>query len=53
MERSDKIARSDFGQPKADPKGGIQGCIPQIREPAKISPDSGPSGLHPGYIERL
>jgi hypothetical protein len=27
--KPDKIAGSDFGQPKAGPKGGIQGCIPQ------------------------
>ncbi|MDH5513247.1 MAG: hypothetical protein OEY27_08570 [Gammaproteobacteria bacterium] len=27
--KPDKIARSDFGQPQAGPKGGIQGCIPQ------------------------
>jgi hypothetical protein len=27
--KPDKIAGSDFEQPKAGPKGGIQGCIPQ------------------------
>jgi hypothetical protein len=27
--KPDKIAGGDFGQPKAGPKGGIQGCIPQ------------------------
>ncbi len=32
MKRSDKIARSDFGQPKAGPQGGVQGWTPQIRE---------------------
>ena len=32
MERSDKIAGSDFGQPKAGPKGGVQEWTPQIRE---------------------
>ena len=31
VERSDKIAGSDFGQPKAGPEGGVQGWTPQTQ----------------------
>ena len=46
MERSDKIAGSDFGQPKADPQGGVQGWTPQIQE----SRIPALRRLHPGYM---
>jgi hypothetical protein len=32
MERSDKIAGSDFGQPQAGPQGGVQGWTPQTQQ---------------------
>ena len=50
MERSDKIAWSDFGQPQAGPQGGVQGWTPQIQVIVK-PPDYGATRLHPGYID--